>query len=102
MIAKTSARANRHSREKCVKIPAAWITDERIKNEFRTLAYLVALCAKSKTESCYLGDDIIAGELGEEKERVGRILEKLKELGYIELQTAKSEAIIARKITIKF
>ena len=102
MIAKTSARANRHSREKCVKIPAAWITDERIKDEFRTLAYLAALCAKSNTGSCYLGDDIIAGELGEEKERIGRILEKLKELGYIELQTAKSDAIIARRITIKF
>jgi hypothetical protein len=87
---------------KCVKIPAAWITDERIKNEFRTLVYLAALCAKSKTGSCYLGDDIIAEELGEEKERVAQILEKLKELGYIELQTAKSEAIIARRITIKF
>ena len=87
---------------KCVKIPAAWITDERIKDEFRTLVYLATLCAKSKTGSCYLGDDIIAGELGEEKEWIARILEKLKELGYIELQTAKSEAIIARKITIKF
>ena len=89
-------------KNKCVKIPAAWITDEHIKNEFRTLVYLATLCAKSKTGSCYLGDDIIAGELGEEKERIARILEKLKELGYIELQTAKSEAIIARKITIKF
>ena len=85
---------------KCVKIPAAWITDERVKDEFRTLAYLATLCAKSKTGSCYLGDDIIAGELDEEKERVALILEKLKKLGYIELQTAKSEAIIARKISI--
>lgn len=85
---------------KYVKIPAAWIADERIKDEFRALVYLAALCAKSKTGSCYLGDDIIAGALGEEEERVARILEKLKELGYIELQTAKSEAIIARKISI--
>ena len=77
----------------------AWILDERIENELRLLLLISSLSAKEGY--CYASNEYLGGALDKSEDWVSSSVTKLKNLGYIEVDSQKFGAVVTnRRISI--